>query len=578
MKIYPDIRRVAALTVGLFSLVFVSAASAGIHTWRFSEAFSNADGSIQFVELVDQGTGGFETGVGGGTLSSTLQTYILAEGAVAAPTNGRHYLIATQSFADLPGAPVPDAIIPLSNIPFFSAAADVLGFSVSPGLTVTGAPTNGTDSVHVSYSGLVAVGQSVAVNSPTNYAGATGSVNASPGLSGPARILSMSGQWFQNRGPLVDIPNNGGAGACAAFIGQPRPAPASVSDGCVNNFIPQNGGIPAAAQAISVTGGSPANFSIVNNAAFGQVGGTANRATVPVVGIPTVIQLASQFSLQGPALTTVLNGGGPASFQANAWSNDPGQAARVGANFTWCPPGGACTGGTGTTFGALGAQIKYTGGANAFGGTMGMMLRNTAVVSIRLENTLATMTPRVLHQLVGGTTNPTYSPQMGGGGYANHRLITLLPGPIHNSYSVGLPCTTGFGQVPAPAGCGVITAQGPFLFSAPGSMNEDWGMPWTTGTVLVQNIAGNPGDGATTFSVHGSDSRSGAGAGQITMVAGATTERTPSSNHFAALEVVTMTFAPAATPALSAPAILALVSLMVLAGGYMVRRRFVPTH
>ncbi|HIF96107.1 MAG TPA: hypothetical protein EYQ54_03620, partial [Myxococcales bacterium] len=59
-----------------------------------------------------------------------------------------------------------------------------------------------------------------------------------------ARTLSMSGQWFQNRGPLVDIPNNGGAGACAAFIGQPRPAPASVSDGCVNNFIPQNGGIP----------------------------------------------------------------------------------------------------------------------------------------------------------------------------------------------------------------------------------------------------------------------------------------------------------------------------------------------
>ena len=578
MTIYPDIRRVTALTVGLFTLIFASAASAGIHTWRFSEVFSNSDGSIQFVELVDQGTGGSETGVGNGTLSSNLQTYILAEGAVAAPTNGRHYLIATQSFADLPGAPVPDAIIPISNIPFFSAAADVLGFSFSPGLTVTAAPTNGTDSVHVSYSGLVEVGQSVAVNSPTNYAGATGSVDASPGLSGPARILSMSGQWFQNRGPLVDIPNNGGPGACAAFIGQPRPAPASVSDGCVNNFIPANGGIPAAAQAISVTGGSPANFSIVNNAAFGQVGGTANRATVPVVGIPTVIQLASQFSLQGPALTTPLGGGGAASFQASAWNLDPGQAARVGPNFTWCPPGGACTGGTGTTFGALGAQIKYTGGTNTFGGTMAMMLRNTAVVSIRVANTLAPLTPRVLHQLVGGTTNPTYSPQMGGGGYANHRIITLANGPMHNSYSVGLPCTSGFGQVPSPVGCGLITAQGPFIFSVPGSMNEDWGMPWTTGTVLVQNVAGNPGDGATTFSVHGSDNRTGAGAGQITMVAGATTERTPSGNHFGALEVVTMTFAPSATPALSAPAILALVSLMVLAGGYMVRRRFVPTH
>jgi hypothetical protein len=571
MKSQIDIRTTAGLAAGLFSLFILTAGSvsAGIHTWDVNEVFTNADGSIQFVELRDNGTTGNETGVTGGTISSLTQTYaIVPEGPVVAPTNAKHYLIATQAFADLPGAPAPDAIISPANIPFFTAASDSVAFGGFDTLVVTSAPTNGTDSF--------GAGGVIALNSPTNFAGATGSVDASGGLTGTARILSMSGQWFQNRGPLVDIPNNGGAGACAAFIGQPRPAPASVSDGCVNNFIPQNGGIPAAAQGISVTGGSPANFSIVDNAAFGQVGGAANRATVPVVGIPTVIQLASQFSLQGPALTTPLGGGGAASFQANAWSNDPGQAARVGANFTWCPPGGACTGGVGTTFGTLGAQIKYTAGANAFGGTMAMMLRNTAVVSIRLVNTLAPATPRVLHQLVGGTTNPTYSPQMGGGGYANHRILTLDNGPIHNSYSVGLPCTSAFGQVPSPAGCGVITAQGPFVFSAPGSMNEDWGMPWTTGTVLVQNLAGNPGDGATTFSVHGSDTRTGAGAGQITMVAGATTERTPSSNHFAALEVVTMTFAPTATPALSAPAILALVSLMVLAGGYMVRRRFVP--
>ena len=394
-----------------------------------------------------------------------------------------------------------------------------------------------------------------------------------------ARTLSMSGQWFQNRGPLVDIPNNGGPTACfPTNFGD-------VKDGCINNLRPVNGGIPAAAQAISVTGGSPANFSIVNNAAFSQVGGPANRATVPVNGIPTVIQLASQFSLAGPALTTVQGGGGAASFQANAWSNDPQQIAdgRLVKNFTWCPgpatgagAGGACTGGIGTSLGAYQAMIRYTEGANAFGGTMGMMLSNTAVVSIRV-NTPAPSGPRVLHQIVGSSAMAP-SPQMGGGGYANARTITLNDGPLHLNYTVPLPCTSGFGEEPAPAGCGIIGAQGPQIATLPGSMNKDWGMPWITGTVFVKNLGSTGPDSTTTFSIMGSDSRTGAGAGTITMVAGATSQRIPSTNHFAALEVVTMTFAPTATPALSAPAILALVSLMVLAGGYMVRRRFVPTQ
>jgi hypothetical protein len=389
-----------------------------------------------------------------------------------------------------------------------------------------------------------------------------------------ARTLSMSGQWFQNRGPLVDIPNNGGPTGCSPLA----PSGGEISDGCINNLKPINGGIPAAAQAISVTGLSPANFSIVNNAAFSQVGGPANRGTVPVNGIPTVIQLASQFSLAGPALTTVMGGGGPASFQANAWSNDPQQIAdgRLVKNFTWCPPGGACTGGIGTSLGAYQAIVKYTEGANAFGGTMGMMLSNTAVVSIRV-NTPAPSGPRVLHQIVGAPGNPP-SPQMGGGGYANARTITLNDGPLHLNYTIPLPCTTGFGQEPAPAGCGIIGAQGPVIATLAGSMNKDWGFPWITGTVFVKNLGSTGPDSTTTFSIMGSDNRTGAGAGTITMVAGATTQRVESTNHFAALEVVTMTFAPAATPALSAPAILALVSLMVLAGGYMVRRRFVPTQ
>ena len=551
------------LCLGAALVLWAATASAGIHTWDVNEVFTNADGSIQFVELIDNGAGGGEINVGNGTISSNTQTYAMSEGAVVGPTNGRHYLIATAGFAALPGAPTPDAIIPPANIPFFAAASDSVAFGGFDTLAVTSAPTNGTDSYNA--------GGVIAANSPTNYAGAAGSVNASPPpppVPG-GRSLSMSGQWFQNRGPLVDIPNNGGAVPCfPTNFG-------NISDGCLNNLRPVNGGIPAGSQPISVTGGSPANFSIVNNAAFGQAGGAGNRATVPVNGIPTVIQLASQFTLAGPALTTVQGGGGAASFQANAWNNDPGQAGRLVKDFTWCPPGGACTGGIGTSLGAYQAVLKYTEGANAFGGTMGMMLSGTAVVSIRV-NTPAPSGPRVLHQLVGSSAMAP-SPQMGGGGYANARTITLNDGPLHLNYTIPLPCTTGFGESPSPAGCGIIGAQGPQIATLPGSMNKDWGMPWITGTVFAKNLGSTGPDSTTTFSAMGSDSRTGAGAGTITMVAGATSQRIPSTNHFSALEIVTMTFAPQ-TPALSAPAIVALVSLMVLAGGYMVRRRFVPTH
>ena len=401
------------------------------------------------------------------------------------------------------------------------------------------------------------------------------------GNTASARTLSMTGEWFQNRGPLVDIPARGGAVFCGAAIG----GATGIGGGCVNFLKPLNGGIPGASPAVNVTGGAPANFSITNANAFSLMGGAANRETVPVAGIPTVIQLASQFSLMGPGLTTVLGGGGAATFQKNAWSNDPRQAGRVGAAFTWCPPGGACTTTPlSQTYGAYRAVFQYSGGTNAFGGTMSMMLSDTGVVSIRLAGPMPTGTtspppptvPRVLHQLVGGTTNPTPGPQMGGGGYPAARTITLANGPVHNSYSTSTPCTSVFGAQVAPPGCGVISAQGPEIFTLPGSQNKDFGMPWTTGMVLAKNLPGPvpANDPGTTFAVTGYDNRTPAGAGQITMVAGATSERIPSSNHFTAMEVVTMTFAPV-TPALSAPAISALVALMLLAGGYMVRRHFV---
>ena len=162
-------------------LTVAQPASAGIHTWDVNEVFSNADGSIQFVELWEaNGTPG-ETGVGNGTITSNTQSHSFGNGPVTGPTTNKYYLIATQAFADLPGAPAPDEIIPEGKIPFFATAGDTVAFGGFDSWTFGAVPTNGTDSLD-RLTGLGA-------NTPTNYAGDTGTVDAST----PA--IPLSSPW-----------------------------------------------------------------------------------------------------------------------------------------------------------------------------------------------------------------------------------------------------------------------------------------------------------------------------------------------------------------------------------------------
>lgn len=151
---------------------YAGVGNAGIHTWDVNEVFSNADGTVQFVELWEaNGTPG-ETGVGNGTITSDTQSHSFGNGPVTGPTTNKYYLIATQAFADLPGAPTPDEIIPSGSIPFFSTAGDTVAFGGFDSWLFGVVPTNGTDSLDRS--------TGVGANSPTNYNGDTGSVDASP--------------------------------------------------------------------------------------------------------------------------------------------------------------------------------------------------------------------------------------------------------------------------------------------------------------------------------------------------------------------------------------------------------------
>jgi hypothetical protein len=167
------IDRLFGLVCIVSSLLVPAAAIAGTHTWDINEVFTNADGTIQFVELREANGTPNELGVPNQTLSSNSTSFTIGGGPLVAPTSNKFFLIATPAFAALPGAPVPDAVIPPGSIPFFSAASgDTISYgpydslSFGPGV----APTNGVDSL--------ARNLTTGPNSPTNYAGDTGSVDA----------------------------------------------------------------------------------------------------------------------------------------------------------------------------------------------------------------------------------------------------------------------------------------------------------------------------------------------------------------------------------------------------------------
>jgi hypothetical protein len=145
------------------------AAFAGGHTWRISEVFSTPDGLIQFIELRESFNGQFETNLGSTSCTST--GFSVPGASLAQPTTGRHYLIATQSFADLPGAPAPDRIIPANMIPFFNDSGDTIVHSSWDSWTFGALPTDCISSLHKGLPPNFPV--TTGLNTPTNYAGQT---------------------------------------------------------------------------------------------------------------------------------------------------------------------------------------------------------------------------------------------------------------------------------------------------------------------------------------------------------------------------------------------------------------------
>ncbi len=172
------------LTLSALVLLTPLAARAAFHLWDITEVYSNADGSVQFIEFATNSN--FQDELAGHTLQSDLVTYTFptdldpdAMGNGNDATANQRMLVATPAFASQPGAVTPDFV--LDGPDFFDFVQDFLDFAGwdSFGWTPGELPTNGVDSLNEPFGSNV---RTVAVNSPTNFAGEVGELPEPCGL------------------------------------------------------------------------------------------------------------------------------------------------------------------------------------------------------------------------------------------------------------------------------------------------------------------------------------------------------------------------------------------------------------
>jgi hypothetical protein len=163
---------------GLVLLSGSHPAWSGVHLWRVKEIFSNASGTVQFIELATCCGSTGENFLANQQVTSTGSAFVIPSN-VAGSTLNKHLLLATADFAALTGAPVPNYIIPDN---FISTGGDTITFAIYDTLIFAAGvlPTDGTTSLNKNPNDATDT-TFTALNSPTNYAGQTGSVTVVSG-------------------------------------------------------------------------------------------------------------------------------------------------------------------------------------------------------------------------------------------------------------------------------------------------------------------------------------------------------------------------------------------------------------
>lgn len=150
--------------------VAATPSQAAFHLWTINEIYSNEDGTVQFIELFCDVSG--QQFLSGHTITASLtgetnRVFTFPSNSPS-PTTDRHLLIATAAFAGLPGSVTPDFILPDG---FLFTPNGTVNFANADTENYTGLPTDGVQSLNYP-------GGTAAANSPTNFAGTVGSIDA----------------------------------------------------------------------------------------------------------------------------------------------------------------------------------------------------------------------------------------------------------------------------------------------------------------------------------------------------------------------------------------------------------------
>ena len=144
-------------------------AHAAFHLWKINEVYSNADGSVQFIEMTDDFTG--ENFIAGHTLDSrnpgnSIRATFTFPGNLAGETAGKSLLIATAGFQALAGV-APDFTLPAGFLNPLGGSLDFTGLD-----TVTIGPFSTDTSQSTQRNGTFATA------TPKNFAGVVGALAA----------------------------------------------------------------------------------------------------------------------------------------------------------------------------------------------------------------------------------------------------------------------------------------------------------------------------------------------------------------------------------------------------------------
>ncbi len=180
----------------LFALLaFAGSAHATFHLWRMTQLYSNADGTVQYIELVAlAGSQQFLTGhtltstQGSVTHSFTFTTDL--PGNTSTTSGGGYYgggmttyksmVIGTQGFASL-GIVAPDYIVPNG---FLFTTSGTINYAGSDVFSYAALPTDGRMALDR--------GGSTVVNSPMSFAGNSASIVPA------AATLNVQGLWWRS--------------------------------------------------------------------------------------------------------------------------------------------------------------------------------------------------------------------------------------------------------------------------------------------------------------------------------------------------------------------------------------------